>query len=82
MLLKEANGCGRRQSFYWPAKGADDLGPSTEQRMKRYCEESLPLTTAAAAAALENANMKASQITQSSPFPARASSRRELTLGW
>ena len=55
VLLEQANGCGPRQSFYWPATGLEDRGPATALRMQRYAEESLPLAAAASERALARA---------------------------
>ncbi len=62
-MLEQANGCGPRQSFYWPAAGPNDRGPSTALRMQRYADEALPLVVRAAERALDDANSKAQEIT-------------------
>jgi len=50
------------QSFYRPAKHADDLGPSTLIRMQRYEEEATRLGSVAAHRALESANLPSESI--------------------
>ncbi|NUQ66446.1 MAG: type III polyketide synthase [Pirellulales bacterium] len=62
VLLEPSNGCGPRQSFYWPASGPEDHGPATARRMDRYAEEAVPLARTAAAGALKAAGIAASEI--------------------
>jgi predicted naringenin-chalcone synthase len=63
VLLEPSNGCGPRQSFYWPAGDVDDHGPSTAQRMQRYAQESLPLAVAAAEQSLAAVAVSPAKIT-------------------
>ncbi len=63
VLLEQSNGCGPRQSFYWPATGLEDHGPATALRMQRYAEESLPLAAAASEQALTRAAIRPAEIT-------------------
>ena len=62
-VLLEPSANGPRQSFYRPARDADDRGPETALRMRRYAEESLPLAMAAARRALDRATIRPDQIT-------------------
>jgi predicted naringenin-chalcone synthase len=63
VLLEQANGCGPKQSFYWPAAGPLDRGPSTSSRMQRYAAESLPLAATAARQAIARAAVAPADIT-------------------
>ena len=51
-----------RQSFFWPARDEDDLGPATAERMKVYEEAAPELATVAARRALENAGVDPSSV--------------------
>ena len=62
-VLLEPPGTTPRQSFYWPASGPQDHGPTTAVRMQRYAEESLPLAGAAAEQALVNAAIPPMAVT-------------------
>jgi predicted naringenin-chalcone synthase len=63
VLLEPSNGYGPKQSFYKPAAGPDDRGPTTGLRMQRYAQESLPLAEAAAQQALERTAVRPREIT-------------------
>ena len=51
------------QTFYAPAKGPGDQGPTTGQRMKFYAREAGPLAAKAAGSALEASGCRPEQIT-------------------
>lgn len=63
VLLEESNGSGLRQSFFLPAAGSADRGPSTERRMQRYAQEAAPLALAASRRALTQAQLPQSRLT-------------------
>ena len=64
LLEREVNGdIGKAQSFFGPAAGAHDQGPSTGSRLDRYAEAAPALAADAAAAALAEADIAASRIT-------------------
>lgn len=63
VLLESGNGDGPSQSFYPPATGPSDRGPTTALRMRRYAEESLPLAALAAARSLQRAATDPATIT-------------------
>jgi predicted naringenin-chalcone synthase len=52
------------QTFYPPATGPSDQGPTTAQRMEIYRKESAPLALQAARQALDQAKIMPSEITQ------------------
>lgn len=52
----------RRQSFYRPARDAEDRGPSTASRMRVYAERAPGLALEAARAALANADVAAPAV--------------------
>lgn len=63
-VLLEAPGNGEaRQTFYPPAAGPYDRGPTTEARMRRYAEHAPELATAAARKALQESALEADQVT-------------------
>ena len=64
VLLEEIKGSGLQQSFFSPAVGDADQGPSTGQRMQRYAQEAAPLALAAARRALTESQLTAAQISQ------------------
>ena len=82
VLLEPTNGCGPRQSFYWPATGLEDRGPATGLRMQRYAEESLPLAVAASEQALAPRAVRPPRSQTCSPFPVRGSSLPASISGW
>jgi len=51
------------QSFYVPAKDADDRGPSTDQRMERYAAEAPLLAAEACRKAIQQAGILPESIT-------------------
>jgi predicted naringenin-chalcone synthase len=63
VLLEEPDVEPFAQSFYPPAGGADDAGPTTAARMERYREAAAPLAVAAARSALDAATIAATAIT-------------------
>lgn len=63
VILDRGDGSTERQSFYWPASGPDDQGPTTSSRMQRYAAEAVPLAMAAAEQALSRAALSPSAIT-------------------
>ncbi len=63
LLESSPDGAAARQSFYPPARGADDAGPSTAQRMQRYESDAPGLAARAARAALADAGVGAAQVT-------------------
>ncbi len=52
-----------RQSFFQPAEGPLDRGPTTRERLERYEQSAAPLAIASAAAALEAAACDPARIT-------------------
>ena len=62
VLLEEAKGAGLQQSFFSPAVGNADRGPSTGQRMQRYAQEAAPLALAASQRALAESQLAAAQL--------------------
>jgi predicted naringenin-chalcone synthase len=64
VILETATGeLKARQSFYPPALGPDDKGPSTAVRMARYEAEAPPLAAEASRRALSDAGMEPAEIT-------------------
>jgi predicted naringenin-chalcone synthase len=63
VLLREDNGGGLTQSFFWPAAGPEDLGPGTADRMQRYAQEAVPLALAAARRALHGNGISPTDVT-------------------
>ena len=63
-VLLESAGAEPSQSFFPPAGGPDDHGPTTAQRMVRYAQEAAPLAEAAARDALKDARLFPEAITQ------------------
>jgi len=59
MLLEPGPGC----TFYPPARSAEDRGPGTDDRMRRYAEASVDLLAPAAARALDEAETAPTSIT-------------------
>jgi predicted naringenin-chalcone synthase len=57
------NGTSETRSVFLPRAEADDLGPSTSQRMRRYAEDALPLAVHAAGQALGQAALPPEAIT-------------------
>ena len=57
VLLEDAKGSGLQPSFFSPAVGDADHGPSTEQRMPRYAKEAAPLALIAARRALAESRL-------------------------
>src|SRR6266849_1163238 len=57
-------GGGSIQTFYKPATGPTDRGPTTRQRMDVYRKESIPLAFQAARKALDQAGIAARNLTQ------------------
>lgn len=52
------------QTFYPPATGPSDRGPTTRQRMEVYRKENIPLAIEAARKALDQATVSPSELTQ------------------
>jgi predicted naringenin-chalcone synthase len=52
-----------RQSFYADKIAADDLGPTTAQRMQQYCQHAPELAVQVCTAALTNSDLKPADIT-------------------
>jgi len=50
------------QDFFAPARDADDLGPTTAQRMQRYADTATTLARQAAEAAMKQANITPEQV--------------------
>jgi predicted naringenin-chalcone synthase len=63
VLLESGNGSGVRQSFYPPPASAEDRGPLTETRMKRYEQEAPVLAAQACRRALAAAGVAPNEIT-------------------
>lgn len=63
VVLEHANGGDRRPSFYHEAASADDHGPTTRDRMRRYSEAASPLALEASELALRNASVSSDEIT-------------------
>lgn len=63
VLLEGPSDTEVRQSFYPPATGIDDRGPSTSERMERFVAEAAPMAIRSAAAALADASVAAASIT-------------------
>lgn len=63
VLLDEGTGPAPRQSFFPPATGERDYGPTTRQRMERYAHEAPLLALEAAKRALTDASRDASRVT-------------------
>ncbi|MBI3291558.1 MAG: type III polyketide synthase [Elusimicrobia bacterium] len=63
VLLEGSNGGVMGQSFFPPAEGAADRGPTTGQRMQRYAKDAAPLALAAAQRALGESHVEGPQIT-------------------
>ena len=59
LLEDSGNGSGPIQTLFEPARDADDRGPSTEARMKRFESDAPGLAKSAAQAALADAGMNA-----------------------
>lgn len=64
ILLEKADGSEVRQSFFQPASGEHDRGPSTQERMERYALEAVPLVVEAADRALTESSLVSRQISQ------------------
>ena len=64
VLLDHAKGLGPPQSFFSPAQGTMDRGPTTQQRMQRYAQEMPPLALRAARSALRESGLAPQQISQ------------------
>lgn len=62
VLLEGPRGAVQQQSFFAPAAGAGDRGPTTSHRMQRYAEEAGPLALSAAQKALAASGLEARQI--------------------
>jgi predicted naringenin-chalcone synthase len=63
VVLEDADGAlAARQSFYPPARDADDRGPTTAHRMKAYAQAAPRLATTASALALESATLAPDSI--------------------
>ena len=52
-----------RWAFYPPSAGPADRGPTTDQRMRRYIDEAIPLAAEACARALDDADLAAGDLT-------------------
>ena len=63
VLLESADGAGVQQSFFSPAVGHVDHGPTTGRRMQRYAQEAGPLALTAARRALDESQLPAAQVT-------------------
>ncbi len=64
VLLDHAMGSASPQSFFSPAQGTADRGPTTQQRMQRYAREAPPLALSAARGALRESGLTPRQITE------------------
>ena len=63
LLESSTNSTPARQSFFQPAKSADDRGPTLASRMQRYEIDAAPLACAAATAALQDAQLSPADVT-------------------
>ena len=63
LLESSTNSTPARQSFFQPAKSADDRGPTMASRMQRYESDAAPLACAAATAALQDALLSPADVT-------------------
>ncbi len=63
ILESSTNGSPARQSFFGPAANAQQLGPSTGERMQAYQEKAAELASAAAQIALSESGIEAREIT-------------------
>jgi alkylresorcinol/alkylpyrone synthase len=64
VLAERLSEKGPIQTFYAPASGASDRGPSTLKRMEVYRKESIPLALEASQGALDQARMLSRDISQ------------------
>jgi predicted naringenin-chalcone synthase len=63
LVDSSSNGEPARQSFYHVAASPTDLGPTTQERMRRYEADALDLAEAAARAAMADAGVTAAGVT-------------------
>jgi predicted naringenin-chalcone synthase len=63
LLHSSTNGESARQDFYLQANSANDCGPTTDARMRRYKAEAGPLVVQAARSALQSAEIDVRQVT-------------------
>lgn len=63
VLLKDGKDQRPQQSFFPPAQGEFDQGPTTKERMERYAKEAGTLALASARQALEESGRRAGEIT-------------------
>ena len=64
LLEERTNGSGPRQSFFPPASGTEDAGPTTLERMQRYAAEAPALAAEASLQALQDAAIAPARIAQ------------------
>ncbi|MGE0758106.1 MAG: type III polyketide synthase [Pirellulaceae bacterium] len=63
VLLEAPAGAPQRQTFFLPAAGREDAGPTTAQRMQKYTASAASLAVRAAAAALDDAAVAPREVT-------------------